>query len=397
MSGDQEFNYNQNPSRPPRNNKILIIAVVLIAAAMILLMVAAWNAVSYFGVFEAVKRGTTAVDGAEDGLEEDGGAEANEVLNKYIETFRNSRLEEALKKDASAIDYFDENYYAPLYYAIYSENTDAVSILLKYGADMNLTDDISDYGSPLEFAIRCGNMEAFEFLLEEGAELESKNSYGMTPFIYAASREEPEFLSMLYEAGAKVDEQDYYDWNALHYAARYGRTENYKNLLTWGVPEDLITIQGYNMAHVSLQKGDMEHTGFLLERGFELTQPTDNGEYLIHLAGSDEAFRYIIENYEYDLNSKDGQGNSFLHFAQSMGLSGGLIREMLKEGADPNLRNSKGATPLMYSVKDLDLVKLLLEFGADKAVKDVDGDTAYDYLDYYYEDEYDPEVVELLK
>jgi ankyrin repeat protein len=56
----------------------------------------------------------------------------------------------------------------------------------------------------------------------------------------------------------------------------------------------------------------------------------------------------------------------------------GLVRTLIRSGADPNTRNSLGATPLMYAAAfaSPDLVRLLLDSGADVNARSNSGATA---------------------
>jgi ankyrin repeat protein len=52
------------------------------------------------------------------------------------------------------------------------------------------------------------------------------------------------------------------------------------------------------------------------------------------------------------------------------------VRLLLKNGADPNIRNEAGATALMWAVNDLEKTRLLLDHGADVNARSDDGRTA---------------------
>ncbi|MDT7870811.1 MAG: ankyrin repeat domain-containing protein, partial [Thermoproteus sp.] len=60
------------------------------------------------------------------------------------------------------------------------------------------------------------------------------------------------------------------------------------------------------------------------------------------------------------------------------------VRELLKKGADPNVRDESGDTPLHKAADEgrVDVVRLLLERGADPNVKNENGDTPLHWAAY---------------
>jgi hypothetical protein len=80
-----------------------------------------------------------------------------------------------------------------------------------------------------------------------------------------------------------------------------------------------------------------------------------------------------------DPNIRDGDGNTPLHFAASKGCAE-VARLLLRHGADPNAQDKNGETPLHVAAYwgRVDVVRLLLEHGADPTVKNKDGDTPLD-------------------
>lgn len=64
--------------------------------------------------------------------------------------------------------------------------------------------------------------------------------------------------------------------------------------------------------------------------------------------------------------------------------SSGMVKLLLELGADINLVNHEdfGKTPLIYAIEkgDMKIIRILVEKGADVNAKDVDGETALDYV-----------------
>src|SRR5579864_7487937 len=71
-------------------------------------------------------------------------------------------------------------------------------------------------------------------------------------------------------------------------------------------------------------------------------------------------------------NRKGPSGASLLMYAALYG-DAAAVRLLLGNGANPNLRNDRGATALMWAVDDPEKTRLLLEHGADANARSDDG------------------------
>lgn len=94
--------------------------------------------------------------------------------------------------------------------------------------------------------------------------------------------------------------------------------------------------------------------------------------------GRDELFYIIADGYEEEVlkqldemeevNVKDKNGYSYLHIAVQSGAVN-VIRKLLTQGADINIVDKFGKTPLMVAIAgyngDRTIIDLLLENGAD--------------------------------
>lgn len=75
------------------------------------------------------------------------------------------------------------------------------------------------------------------------------------------------------------------------------------------------------------------------------------------------------------LNSRDAQESDFASLAAASEQGQAAVRELLDRGADPNVRrNGSGETPL-HRVEDAAIAGLLIEAGADANVRDEQGET----------------------
>ncbi|KAH8119814.1 ankyrin repeat-containing domain protein [Phellopilus nigrolimitatus] len=114
-----------------------------------------------------------------------------------------------------------------------------------------------------------------------------------------------------------------------------------------------------------------------------------NNERLLAAARQDneELLLEVFNEGNFDINFKDGLGNTALHYAVSQGSTDVLEHILEHEDCDVDpINRLEGATPLHLALKmrDLELrnyiVESLLEAGADTTIKDKDGDTAVDLL-----------------
>jgi cytohesin len=65
-----------------------------------------------------------------------------------------------------------------------------------------------------------------------------------------------------------------------------------------------------------------------------------------------------------DVNAHGVWGRTALHFAANRG-DAKMVEFLLKHKADPNARDEQGLTPIIQSFKSLEVIKLLLAYGAD--------------------------------
>jgi len=102
-------------------------------------------------------------------------------------------------------------------------------------------------------------------------------------------------------------------------------------------------------------------------------------------AGSYDMVNFLIENRS-EINARDGYENSPLHYAVN---SPCITRLLLTKGANPNLQNEEGDTPLHRAINDnapFESILLLLSKGADPTLRNADGRTCL-FLAMQKEDE----------
>lgn len=94
--------------------------------------------------------------------------------------------------------------------------------------------------------------------------------------------------------------------------------------------------------------------------------------------GNVEVAKYLINNTK-DLNYNSPEGTALSSLCINYNKE--LVEKILAKGADPNIQDSHGNTPLLWAVKrnNLELVSLLLKNKADINMKDSMGISAFEY------------------
>jgi ankyrin repeat protein len=184
--------------------------------------------------------------------------------------------------------------------------------------------------------------------------------------------------------------------SALHYARS---AEVVRMLLDSGANPSAVNASGYPPIHWS----SPEATRVLLERGVDpnsrqsntrhggLTFPGDGITALMNAtARCDNDVLALLIDAGAAVNARDRWQNTALHYAArcsppvvNQQKAEQVIQTLLKAGADPNVRNSAGRTPLMEVAKSqfVEGVSSLLIAGANPAYCDVNGHNAADELE----------------
>ena len=90
----------------------------------------------------------------------------------------------------------------------------------------------------------------------------------------------------------------------------------------------------------------------------------------------DSAVFLILNEDEFDVNSKDSKGRTFLHYA-FIENNYNIAELLLEKGANSSYSDKNGWTPLHYAAQNYNakLSELLIKYGADVNAKDEFGNT----------------------
>ena len=240
-----------------------------------------------------------------------------------------------------------------------------------------------------------GQTEAVRELVKGGADIEERNKYGNTALMYAARGGQTEAMRELVKAGANVNTRDNKGWTALMGAVIPGRIEVIRVLLEAGVDVNA-KYEKYGRTALMYAAG-RKHAGIRVG-----AQDPVSGKRYAYGDGRPEIIRELVKAGA-DIEVRDHLGWTALMRAAMLGRTG-AIRELVKAGADVNARDNNGggtsliraasggmrteaerqwATAHMQQISpgegQAEAIRVLLEAGADKRARDNKDRTAFDW------------------
>jgi len=276
-----------------------------------------------------------------------------------------------------------------------------VEALLKAGADVN-TFTTEKGETVLMTASRAGNVEAVKALLEQGADANAKERFrGQTALMWAAAENHPEVIRLLiaHGADAKVRSSDRDTTppklmagtpaapisrgglTALVFAARQGSMEAAKALLDAGADINQGDADGNNPLLIAILNNHDELAMMLIDRGADVNAVNKDGRSPIFAAVDahdvDWSDRPLVKEAD-KVSSLDVIRALIDHKAnvnaQLTAVS--IIKKAAQDNADRTL--GVGATAFMRAARsgDVEVMKLLLDYGADTKLATKDGVTA---------------------
>lgn len=216
-------------------------------------------------------------------------------------------------------------------------------------------------------------------VVEAGADVNAKCSMGWTALICASRRDEyadsPLIVKILLENKADINAVNQGNETALMRAVEDNKELRIaKILLDAGADINVSDHCGRTVLHSAIRKRHTNFVKLLIEKGANIDF------WALWLLAINDYFDIASSFIKSgaDLNKKSEYGDTLLMKVCKEGGKYHFIKLLLENGADVNLQDSDGKTPLMRlnQWKSLEISKLLIESGADVNLKDKCGTTA---------------------
>ncbi len=283
-------------------------------------------------------------------------AETFEEFHEAAKRDQEARLQKLLSKDDTRLEKRDTYQRTPLHSAARYGALSAARFLLGRGADPNAKDENGD--TPLHLASTFRHPDIIDLLIQHKADANTPNARGQTPLILASLYGNARSLASLVASGkVDINARDADGNSPLHIAALYRNHENLAALLKANPEIDAVSAGGDTPLHVAVRRPDNDRAvELLLEHGADLHRPdlTGKNALLASVGSNQKEYIGMLVSKGADINSGDGDGNTALHYALNdvltdkryLPLSKGIVEVLMKEGADPHIKNKEGKSPM---------------------------------------------------
>jgi len=303
-----------------------------------------------------------------------------------------------------------------LYSAIRMGDIEATELLIKFGANVN--DSYERNSTPLHIAIGYKQFEIAKLLINNGANVNAKTeNHGkddLTPMHLAIFANTPEFIELLASNGASIDERESTEGHTpFHLAALYGNKSVIQALVDKGQNIEDIDNNGRTALFLAIRQctgaeddSRIEVIEYLINKlKADITKKDNNNNTILFPAANNcpgKVVKLIIKQYvgSFDrdqlknfINHKNKDGMDALDIAlnseneeaievlRSYGASiekiegesrifraveegnTGKVSLLLEQGANVNIKNGNGLTPLDLAMQenDKDMARFLRE------------------------------------
>ncbi|XP_032666161.1 E3 ubiquitin-protein ligase MIB1 [Odontomachus brunneus] len=234
----------------------------------------------------------------------------------------------------------------------------------------------------LQAASQNGHLEVIKILLRYKADVEIEDKDGDRAVHHAAFGDEPGVMALLAGAGADLNARNKRRQTALHIAVNKGHAGVVRTLLELGCHPSLQDSEGDTPLHDAISKKRDDMLALLLDHAADITLTNNNGFNALHhaaLRGNPSAMRVLLSKLPrpWIVDEKKDDGYTALHLA-ALNNHVEVAEQLARAGkADLDLQNVNLQTALHLAVErqHTQIVRLLVREGANLNVADKDGDT----------------------
>jgi quinoprotein dehydrogenase-associated probable ABC transporter substrate-binding protein len=223
--------------------------------------------------------------------------------------------------------------------------------------------DGADLNQELSNAINANDLERVKFLVEKGADVNEPDPQGWPPLLNAARQRRDVMIKTLIELGADVNRPDAGGTTPLVAAAMRDHVPSIKALLEKGADVEHPGPQGYRPLALAIAESKYEAAKAFMEGGADVSAAS----------GADGLTPLMLIAAQ----TSPAEGARFLPGSTR---PSDIAKGLVERGAEVNAQAKNGMTALMIAAthNSAPMIGLLMDAGADPAVKNNQGLTATD-------------------
>ncbi|EHK41615.1 putative ankyrin repeat protein [Trichoderma atroviride IMI 206040] len=298
-----------------------------------------------------------------------------------------------LLEDGQNVNAKNEDDWTALHIAATRGHAAIVQLLIDKGASVNAVTDVPDNetsrATALHWAARSGHENVLDILLNNGADIDLRTGDGETALHWAAGKGHVGAIALLLNRGADLEAKSVHGFTPLCTAARSGQEAGVMVLIERGA--DLsVTTEGDSLLHFAAKGRNVEIVQLLLDKGFDVNLIGASGEYPLHAAAGSFGYRLnykpdgvvrLLLREGADISNREGHGRTALHASALMMGGDKTARLLLESGIEVDAQDDTGETALHVAAKfgSDTVVQILIEHGADVTAETEYGETALEF------------------
>lgn len=254
------------------------------------------------------------------------------------------KIKELLKSNMQDINQIDElNGKNALFVAIENGYRNIAFMLVDAGVSLNHRDFMGQ--TALMKAAAVADFDMARYLVQKGADVNAVDEAGNSVLMVTASGQNPNIATLLIKNKADVNRQSLAGDTALMVAARNGSTSIVDVLVQNGADVNVLNLEGATPLMGAVSRGHYYTALKLVESGADTSLRTTDGSTALMMATKRgyTAIAYFLALSGASVNDSDNAGNTPLMHAVLSG-NAELVKTLLRLGADPALKNNKGVS-----------------------------------------------------
>lgn len=214
----------------------------------------------------------------------------------------------------------------------------------------------------IHYAAYLDSVTFIKYLIEKGFNSELGDYEWRTPMHIAAAYGSENALGFLIDDATTIDKRSYQNWTPLHEACYYGNEMCARMLIQSKANKEAKTENQETPLHLAADNNNLNCVKLLVEYGANIDAESENKWTPLHLVSMKphlnavSSAEFLITNGA-DINCKDNQGLTPLHWAVFYNAEE-MVKLLLQKGADKTIESKKGKTAWDIAEDDGDVWKL---------------------------------------